>query len=106
MNTAATLTPAERAKEAAFFAQEAAMGEAYARERTVPATQTIARSMERFAESSAAADAQIEQAALFRAAVDIFMDQSSAVDDPVRQNVIADRAVAMAKRIQAGCKKQ
>jgi hypothetical protein len=105
VTTAATLTPAERAKEAAFFAQEAAMGEAYAREKTVPATQTIARSMERFAESSEAADARAAEATLFRAAVDIFMDQSSGVDTWARQDTIADNAVRVAKRIQAACKK-
>ena len=97
MSTAAVLTPEERAKAAALFAQEAAMGAAWGREQTIPATKTIAESMARYADASESVEKQIAErhaaelkaarvALLAKMATDIFCDRTSSLDTDARKH--------------------
>lgn len=106
MSTVKDLTPQQLTDEIAWRSKVAPIGTAWHQQESVDAAQRQARAVEKTAETVLALDGQIEEAALFRAAVDIFMDQASGVDSPTRQNVIADQAVTIVKRIQAACKKQ
>lgn len=105
MSTVKDLSPDELTAEIAWRSKIAPIGTAWQQIESVDAAKRQAAAVEKTAETVLALDGQIEEAALFRAAVDIFMDQASGVDSPARQNVIADQAVTIAKRIQAACKK-
>jgi len=117
VNAPAVLTPEERAKAAAFFNQEAAMGEAWGREQTIPATKTIAQSMARYAEASEAVEKQIAdrhaaelEAARFNlmvtTAASLFAKWTSSLDnDQAKMKVVADRALRWTKYIVQECEK-
>lgn len=105
MSTVKDLTPEELTAEIAWRSKVAPIGTAWHQMESVDAAQRQAAAVEKTAATVLALDGQIEEAALFRAAVDIFMDQASGVDTPVRQDVIADNAVRIAKRIQAACRR-
>ena len=105
MATLKEMPPEAQAAEIAWWQKVAPVSEAWHQQSSAAAAHRQAAAVERTAETVLAMDAQIEAAALFRAAVDIFMDQASGVDNPTRQNIIADQAVTIAKRIQAACKK-
>lgn len=105
MGTVKDLSPEELTAEIAWRSKIAPIGTAWQQMESVDAAKRQAAAVEKTAETVLALDGQMEEAALFRAAVDIFIDQASGVDNPARQNAIADQSVAMAKRIKAGCKK-
>lgn len=104
MGSVSDLTPPQLDAEVAFRAKVAPIGTAWHQQETAGAAARHAAAAEKAVETQQSIEAQIAQDALFRAAVDIFMDQSSGIDDEPRQRAIADRAVRMAKQMRAACR--